>query len=125
MRRSESETFKTFNKCWCFNDKEELANEYREYMYNIDEKHLGDNTVNTIVYWLADRNVKTFELIPFFAQNDYEELICLNNKKAKFLSYENKYINRACDMIRIKGNEQQRLILNAIKEIAIKCKCED
>jgi hypothetical protein len=98
-------------KCWCFPEREILTKEYREQMK--DCPYLGKKTTSTIINRLADKNVKSYEWIPFYAQSDYEEHMCTNSKSIQ------------CRQTRMSRNADVSRIEEALRRIAKSCECKN
>ena len=96
--------------CWCFPEEHVLRKEYREQL-SVDA-HLGEKTAPTIVEWLAGSNVKSYALVPFYAQSDYEEYLCTDS---------NQIVCRTTQMLKdIHISEIEK----ALRKIARPCECK-
>lgn len=60
-------------KCLCFPQYPKFRNQYTELLKN--EPYLAEKTMPTMERWLVGKTVTNYDLVPFYAQSDYEEYL--------------------------------------------------
>lgn len=59
-------------KKWCFPEAREFVIQYRELMRDKDD-YMGEKTTPTMVKWLAGQTMINYDVVPAYAQYDYEK----------------------------------------------------
>ncbi len=96
------------NKCWCFPAQEILA---KEYTKQLKDQYLADKTKNTVTEWLADKRVISFDLVPMYARDDYEQYVCTRGTPS------------GCASSKMSGDIHEAKIKKALQDIAKPCEC--
>lgn len=103
-------------ECWCFPKEQEFEKQYVQLMK--ENKYLAEKTTPTMVEHLAGKKIKSYDIIPYYAQYDFMKYLgCFDQNTDENASSTCVVVRMSADMDIVKMRKSLELI-------AKPCKCD-